>query len=110
MYEIGQKVRVKSWDQMAKEYGVTDGTINTPSSFIPDMRCFCGKIYKIKAIYDPVHNIYDLETITGDEDVNEELLYYCWDEVMLEPITGDLEIMIKERRKCIDITTRKTTL
>lgn len=99
MYKVGQKVRVKSWDQMAKEYGVTDGTINTPSSFIPDMRCFCGKIYKIKAIYDPVHNIYDLETITGDEDEDKELLYFSWDEVMLIPFTGKLEIMIKERRK-----------
>lgn len=43
MYKVGQKVRVKSWGQMAQEYGVTDGTINTPSSFVPDMRCFCGK-------------------------------------------------------------------
>lgn len=99
MYKVGQKVRVKSWGQMAQEYGVTDGTINTPSSFVPDMRCFYGKEYRIKAIYDPVNNIYDLETITGDEDENRELLYFCWDEVMLIPIAGKLEIMIKERRK-----------
>ena len=25
MYKVGQKVRVKSWGQMAQEYGVTDG-------------------------------------------------------------------------------------
>ena len=98
MYKVGQKVRVKSWDQMAQEYGITAGVINTPSTFVPEMQCYCGKTYRIKAIYDPVHNIYDLETITGDEDENEELLYYCWDEVMLIPIAGKLETMIKERK------------
>lgn len=67
--------------------------------FVKDMCRFCGKEYRIKAIYDPVNNIYDLETITGDEDENKELLYFCWDEVMLIPIAGKLEIMIKERRK-----------
>ena len=96
MYKIGQKVRVKSWGQMAQECGITAGVINTPSTFVPEMQCYCGKTYRIKAIYDPVHNIYDLETITGDEDENEELLYYCWDEVMLIPIAGKLETMIKE--------------
>lgn len=35
----------------------------------------------------------------ADEDENRELLYFCWDEVMLIPIAGKLEIMIKERRK-----------
>lgn len=60
---------------------------------------FVGKSTELKAIYDPVNNIYDLKTITGDEDENRELLYFCWDEVMLIPIAGKLETMIKERRK-----------
>ena len=34
MYKVGQKVRVKSWEQMEKEYGLTPyGSIKTPSSF-----------------------------------------------------------------------------
>ena len=41
MYKVGQKVRVKSWGQMAQEYGVTDGTINTPSSFVQIGRASC---------------------------------------------------------------------
>ena len=100
MYEIGQKVRVKSWEQMEREYGSNDGIINTPSSFTSDMRCFCGGRYKIRALYGDIDSsvIYDLETINGDPDMDSELLWYCWDKEMLIPSEGKLGNMIKERR------------
>ena len=101
MYKVGQKVRVKSWEQMEKEYGLNScGSIKTPSSFTREMNWFCGMIFTIKNVRSGIFRVtYDLETITGDEDENRELLYFCWDEVMLIPIAGKLETMIKERRK-----------
>ena len=76
MYEVGQKVRVKSWEQMEREYGSNDGIIDTPSSFTPEMQCFCGKQYRIKALHNTVdNNVYDLETIGGDSNMDSELLW-----------------------------------
>ena len=46
MYKVGQKVRVKSWEQMEKEYGLNScGSIKTPSSFTREMIWFCGMIF-----------------------------------------------------------------
>lgn len=96
MYKVGQKVRVKSWGQMAQEYGVTDGTINTPSSFVPDMRCFCGMIFTIKNVRSGIfHVTYDLET--NNKELNDEIKHYYWDEEMLT--SAGLLAQVIQRRK-----------
>lgn len=78
-YKVGDRVKIKSWDQMAEEYGVTrDETemqyINTPyPHFIEDMKIYCGDTMKIQCIYG---NGY-LMTETG----------YTWTDEMIECIS-----------------------
>lgn len=49
-YKVGDKVKVRKWDDMALEFGVDDdGDIKMPVDFIKDMEQFCGKIVTIKS-------------------------------------------------------------
>ena len=51
-FEVGDKVQVREWDDMKKEFGVdSGGNINTPDwCFIDEMIKFCGKTYIISQI------------------------------------------------------------
>lgn len=97
MYEVGQKVRVKSWEQMEREYGSTDGAINTPSSFTSDMRRFCGMVFTINYANWSGHVTYDVEA-KGNKALSDELEQYWWDEEMFEPV-GLLAKIIQRRRR-----------
>lgn len=97
MYKVGQKVRVKSWEQMEKEYGLTSyGSIKTPSSFTREMNCFCGMIFTIKNVRsDSFRVTYDLET--NNKVLNNKIKYYYWDEEMFT--SASLLAQIIQRRK-----------
>ncbi len=49
-YKVGDKVRIRSWNSMANEFGVDDeGDIYIPDEifFVRDMRSYCGTIHQI---------------------------------------------------------------
>lgn len=48
-YKVGDKVRVRQWDDMAKEFYVNDrGNIFVDGYyFVNKMKQFCGKVYKV---------------------------------------------------------------
>jgi len=47
-YKVGDKVRVRQWDDMVEEFGGGAGSIDTPAcSFEEDMRLYCGTIVTI---------------------------------------------------------------
>lgn len=71
--EIGKKYIVKSWDSLAKEYGLNCcGDIKTPAIFMNDMKKFCGQEVTIKS-----HHILDLYRIKEDNG------FYLWEQCML---------------------------
>lgn len=97
-YKIGDKVRVREWDDMANEYGMSDdGDILTPNfHFIESMKKFCGMPVVIVEC-DEDENYYSiLEDVTDcaftdemlvpvDESVDEKIHYtYCGDWQILE--------------------------
>ena len=50
-YKVGDKVRVRQWDDMAKEYGVNySGDILSHGMFTSEMRKYCGKNVNISHI------------------------------------------------------------
>lgn len=52
-YNVGDKVMVKTWEQMAEEYGSREYSISTPIySFIIDMKDFCGTVQTIKKVLE----------------------------------------------------------
>lgn len=82
-YKAGDKVRVRSWESMEKEFGVNkNGSIKCRIEevwFIKDMKKYCGEIVTIKEAID---NIYK----TKEDD---ELWNFTDD--MLEPVEFDWE-------------------
>lgn len=62
----GSIVRIRDWDDMAKEYGTSSsGTILCKYYFIEPMRGLCGKIYEVKSSY--IHDdIVSLKYNEGD--------------------------------------------
>lgn len=50
-FKVGDKVRVRSWDSMEKEFGLNwRGDINCPVLFLKGMKEYCGTIQTITAI------------------------------------------------------------
>lgn len=59
-FKAGDKVRVREWDDMAEEFGVTkNGDINTPIMFSKSMRELCGKIVTICEVHNDSYSIFD---------------------------------------------------
>lgn len=49
---IGDKLRVRDWDDMVAEFGLDDGeNIPCDASFITEMRGLCGKQFTVKEIH-----------------------------------------------------------
>lgn len=59
-FKVGDKVRIRQWDDMKKEFGVDgDGDIDCNTSFfVPEMKSLCGKEFVIEKVYDS-------EVVTG---------------------------------------------
>lgn len=76
-YKVGDKVRVRTWKDMAKEYGIDEftGSIRVPHSFTHTMKKYCGKIMTIKNVF---YDFYLLEE--ADEP-------WCFSEEMLESVS-----------------------
>lgn len=49
-FKVGDRVRIRSWDDMRKEFGGTTACINVPYSFTKNMRPLCGAVATIKEI------------------------------------------------------------
>lgn len=51
--EIGDKLRIREWDDMAEEFGVDeDGDIKTKVWFATGMRSLCGKPFTVSERYE----------------------------------------------------------
>ena len=47
MYKVGDKVRVREWDDMLKECGGNDNTISCACIFVDRMKPLCGKVFTV---------------------------------------------------------------
>ena len=74
-YKIGDKVKVRSWNDMEKEFGLNEyGNINNKyPTFVKQMRQFCGEIVTIYKIFSDSYSI--------EEDYN-----FSWTDEMFEDI------------------------
>lgn len=77
-YKVGDKVRVRQWDDMAKEFGVNNGNIPINGClFVKEMKQYCGRTYEVydKSLY------YILAT-------ENEVLEWCFTDSMLEDVNS----------------------
>lgn len=85
-YKIGDKVRVRQWDEMEKEFGLDPwGDIKCDHIFTRDMREYCGKVFTVRDVFPPVYRL-------GDCKIGSKLWWNFSDD-MLEP-AGDKKIII----------------
>lgn len=47
LYNVGDFVMIRDWDDMVNEYGAKNSSIDVPFSFTSPMRRFCGKEFQI---------------------------------------------------------------
>lgn len=47
-FKVGDKVKVRQWDDMAREYGMNGMAIAARCSFMPNMRKYCGKVATVE--------------------------------------------------------------
>lgn len=66
-YKVGDWVRVRDWDDMAKEYGEEGGDIGGPvdghTIFISDMEKHCGKAYVIAEAMEPYYQLGNVDDV-----------------------------------------------
>lgn len=80
-YKVGDKVRIREWDEMEKEFGLdSDGDIICEGYFMRAMKKFCGKIFTVEKVYKTYYVLKGVEN-------------FCFSDDMLEPI-GDNKIVI----------------
>lgn len=78
-YKVGDKVRVRQWDDMVKEFGSDGEDIHIDGCyFIKEMKQYCGKTYEV---CDDMGLHYILKT-------ENEVLDWCFKDEMLEDVSS----------------------
>nr|DAZ13778.1 MAG TPA: hypothetical protein [Caudoviricetes sp.] len=90
-YKVGDKVRVRQWDDMVKEFGLYNRKdIDIPScTFVKDMRKYCGSVVTIHKLTCRDTRYFIEEDDCGffwTDDMFENMYYSCADK-----ITKDLQ-------------------
>lgn len=47
---VGEKVRIRQWDDMAEQYGFDDVSILCGASFVNEMKYLCGKEFTVTSV------------------------------------------------------------
>lgn len=88
-YKVGDKVRVRDWDDMVKEFGICGENITIPGCYFIDyMKKYCNCIVTISEL--TVHDKYL---------VKEDSSGFCWCDEMFEPydkLDNALDEMMKK--------------
>lgn len=78
-FKIGDKVRVKTWDEMAKEFGVSKNKYDSNKEIIPckfnfveEMKPWCGRLVEIIDIYTDIIRVKDVETLATTKCIFSE--------------------------------------
>lgn len=92
MYKVGDKVLVRQWDDMKKEFGLNNyGSINTYCHFVSNMKIYCSKIVTINKIFTEESKVsYEVEEDDG---------MWEWDDGMFAVPEKSIAYFLKEKRK-----------
>lgn len=53
-FKVGDKLRIREWEDMKSEFGIEDGVIQCSYDFVFEMRYMCGRDFTISAIRDGI--------------------------------------------------------
>lgn len=91
---VGQKYKVRSWDDMKREFGITEGIAETyipcRGNFMLSMKKYCGTI--VTVVSTGRYNFFRVQEDEGK---------FIWSMDMVKPVGGLYEA-IQSRRHCPD--------
>ena len=78
-YKVGDKVTIRQWEDMEKEYGLTsERDIRTELPFVKSMRYMCGNTYEVSGVNSEAHYWIDGWTVSDDmiaQNVEKLVIY-----------------------------------
>lgn len=99
-YGIGQKVKVKSFNELAENYPIYNGGIEIDGYlFERQMKVYCCEEYKIKNIFD---GLYELDTADGE--------LWLFHENVLEPINKPISHETETVKQVIEPTVEQVAM
>lgn len=91
-FNVGDKCRVRQWDDMKRQFGGCESHISTPRAlFVAQMKCLCGKMFTVSRIYDGGFGYQSCEGIEFRSDICEAGWMITGD--MLEPADDSDDII-----------------
>ena len=72
-YKVGDKVRVREWDDMLKQCGGNDRTISCTCAFVDCMKPLCGKVFTV--IEERRNGSYGLDGEASGWSFSDDMLY-----------------------------------
>ena len=72
-FKVGDKVRVREWDDMKKEFGGDGLIIPCRCSFVGDMKELCGKVFYVKKVITEFS--YNLDVKCSVWSFSDDMLY-----------------------------------
>ena len=66
-FKVGDKLRIREWDDMESEFGIEDGIIQCSYKFNFQMRYMCGCDFTVSAIRDGIfYSKEGIEQVEGE--------------------------------------------
>lgn len=85
MFQVGDVVRVRSWDDMKDEFGLdADGNINCRFYFTRAMQKMCGKLYHVSEVKQSGWNEKSARVDLEERPMRTDTVAYTWCAGMLE--------------------------
>ena len=95
LYEIGDKLRIRQWEDMVAEFGFDlDGNIACRFKFTPDMRRLCGSEFTVCSI----NGIGDVAAYKSEERAESG---FCISADMLEPVQVSNPLNVATKKQLI---------
>lgn len=91
-FAVGDRVRIRDWDDMASEFGVDeDGEIPCKYIFTPAMRDFCGQEYTISTTRNNPDGTQKLYFEDAEDDEDD----FVWSSDMCEHILSSPNVSVE---------------
>ena len=94
-YNVGDKVRIKTWEEMEREFGLDGEDINCYLTFVPEMRIYEDSILTITFVGS---HYYEMDEDDGGFSWSDDMISYkvvetssLYDEEVADYIKDDME-------------------
>jgi hypothetical protein len=106
MYQVGDKLRIRQWDDMKAEFGVDErNTILCGGSFVREMRPLCGQDFTVSSA-EKAQSYSGMKYRSVEQIEGTDILtcgYWTISDDMLEPREEDAPIFVADDAALADL-------